>query len=436
MAERRADPDPDDDGAQERQASAPGQLIFGEDDGRYVVVAPQGGRPTHPHWYLNLSEPRRRGPGQGDRFAHARTAEGAERERLWQQMAQIWPPYDDYQRKTDCRISVVVRRPGGDCAGRARRRPVDAEPGSASTGSPGPRDEGRCRGRVRGRLPPRRHGGRVPQRGRRRSGPAGQRPSAGGGLHHDEAVERRPGRPTTRPAFEASLARHRLRQPLPAASAPLAALEEWRVWRSSTPRGSRESDRRLELPRAASRRAARGRAHPPSGEPDRADPIPLPDTTRDRAAVPRRGRRDRRTPLRRPSPPPPPPPDSRPPRGPPPGSSPLPFRKGFFLLPLPSPRLRGPPVLVFFLPPGVGLLSSRAPGGYFRRCRPHGSHARRAAARAGCQRPDRRSPARSRARVARAGGAPAHARGSQGPRGLTYAGRARQRRRPAAGALR
>jgi deazaflavin-dependent oxidoreductase (nitroreductase family) len=30
-------------------------LIFGEDDGRYVIIASQGGRPMHPDWYLNLS---------------------------------------------------------------------------------------------------------------------------------------------------------------------------------------------------------------------------------------------------------------------------------------------------------------------------------------------------------------------------------------------
>jgi deazaflavin-dependent oxidoreductase (nitroreductase family) len=89
-------------------------LIFGEDNGRYVVVASQGGRPAHPDWYLNLSaNPDVEVQIKGDRFpARARTAEGAERERLWRQMAQIWPPYDDYQQKTDRQIPVVVLEPG------------------------------------------------------------------------------------------------------------------------------------------------------------------------------------------------------------------------------------------------------------------------------------------------------------------------------------
>ena len=49
---------------------------------------------------------------KSDRFpARARTAEGEERERLWRQMAQIWPAYDDYQEKTERRIPVVVLEP-------------------------------------------------------------------------------------------------------------------------------------------------------------------------------------------------------------------------------------------------------------------------------------------------------------------------------------
>lgn len=85
-------------------------LIFGEEDGRYVVVASQGGAPRHPHWYLNLSaDPNVRVQIKGDRFpARARTAVGEERDRLWRRMAEIWPPYDDYQRRTDRTIPVVV----------------------------------------------------------------------------------------------------------------------------------------------------------------------------------------------------------------------------------------------------------------------------------------------------------------------------------------
>ena len=85
-------------------------LIFGTAGGDHVIVGSQGGRPQHPDWYLNLVA----GPEVGvqvkaDRFrARARTAEGEERERLWRQMNGIWPPYDEYQLKTERVIPVVV----------------------------------------------------------------------------------------------------------------------------------------------------------------------------------------------------------------------------------------------------------------------------------------------------------------------------------------
>ena len=79
-----------------------------------MIVASQGGKPVHPDWYLNLTaDPDVHLQVKADRFpARARTAEGAERDRLWQQMAQIWPPYDDYRLKTERRIPVVVLEPG------------------------------------------------------------------------------------------------------------------------------------------------------------------------------------------------------------------------------------------------------------------------------------------------------------------------------------
>ena len=85
-------------------------LIFGEDGGRYLVVASNGGSPAHPDWYLNLrKDPEVEVQVRDVRFrARARTAEGAERERLWELMAKIWPAYNDYQRKTDRQIPVVM----------------------------------------------------------------------------------------------------------------------------------------------------------------------------------------------------------------------------------------------------------------------------------------------------------------------------------------
>jgi deazaflavin-dependent oxidoreductase (nitroreductase family) len=43
--------------------------------------------------------------------AVARTAADGERARLWEKMSAIWPPYDDYQKKTDREIPIVVIEP-------------------------------------------------------------------------------------------------------------------------------------------------------------------------------------------------------------------------------------------------------------------------------------------------------------------------------------
>jgi deazaflavin-dependent oxidoreductase (nitroreductase family) len=80
-------------------------------DGRWVVVASKGGAPQHPAWFLNLEA----NPDdvtvqvRDDEFpATATVAQGEERERLWKQMTEVWPSYDDYQAKTDRQIPIVV----------------------------------------------------------------------------------------------------------------------------------------------------------------------------------------------------------------------------------------------------------------------------------------------------------------------------------------
>lgn len=88
-------------------------LIYGVDGESYVLVASRGGAPTHPKWYLNLdADPDVEIQVLGDVLpARARTATGAERERLWRTMTAIWPPYDSYQARTEREIPVVVVEP-------------------------------------------------------------------------------------------------------------------------------------------------------------------------------------------------------------------------------------------------------------------------------------------------------------------------------------
>ncbi len=85
-------------------------LIFREHDGDYLIVASKGGAPQPPAWFVNLeADPDVTVQVKGDRFpARARVAGDDERARLWPLMTAVWPDYDDYQRKTDRQIPIVV----------------------------------------------------------------------------------------------------------------------------------------------------------------------------------------------------------------------------------------------------------------------------------------------------------------------------------------
>ena len=85
-------------------------LIYGMAGDNPVIVASKGGNPDHPAWYLNLREdPHVQVQIRGEKFdAVARDATPEERPELWRQMAQEWPAYDDYQKKTDREIPVVI----------------------------------------------------------------------------------------------------------------------------------------------------------------------------------------------------------------------------------------------------------------------------------------------------------------------------------------
>lgn len=80
---------------------------YGDD---YLVVASRGGAPRHPEWYLNLeANPEVEVQVRGDRFkARARTATPEEKPDLWRRMVAVWPDYDQYQKRTDRPIPVVI----------------------------------------------------------------------------------------------------------------------------------------------------------------------------------------------------------------------------------------------------------------------------------------------------------------------------------------
>jgi deazaflavin-dependent oxidoreductase (nitroreductase family) len=89
-------------------------LIYEKVGNDYVIIASKAGAPAHPSWYLNLvANPEVEvQAGRDVMQATARTAQGDEREDLWNQLAEIYPPYNDYQKRAgDRQIPVVVLTP-------------------------------------------------------------------------------------------------------------------------------------------------------------------------------------------------------------------------------------------------------------------------------------------------------------------------------------
>jgi deazaflavin-dependent oxidoreductase (nitroreductase family) len=84
------------------------------DGANYILIASQGGAPNHPLWYHNLKadpnvEIRDKTEVTPMRVREVETE--AERERLWAIAVAAFPPYQEYQEKTDRIIPVFVAEP-------------------------------------------------------------------------------------------------------------------------------------------------------------------------------------------------------------------------------------------------------------------------------------------------------------------------------------
>src|SRR3982074_2598387 len=118
-------------------------LVYGKTGDSYIVVASKGGAPQHPGWYRNLLA----NPdvdvqvGTAKMKARARTATGEERARLWEKALEFWPPYADYQKKTEREIPGVVLAPGR-CAVFVTPAQAGIQ-GNRCAAAPGPRFRGR-----------------------------------------------------------------------------------------------------------------------------------------------------------------------------------------------------------------------------------------------------------------------------------------------------
>lgn len=88
-------------------------LMRVEHDGTYAAVASKGGAPDNPQWYYNLLAKPDITLQDGNEVhdVHARVLEGEERAQWWERCVAAFPPYAEYQAKTDRTIPVFVLEP-------------------------------------------------------------------------------------------------------------------------------------------------------------------------------------------------------------------------------------------------------------------------------------------------------------------------------------
>jgi deazaflavin-dependent oxidoreductase (nitroreductase family) len=85
-------------------------LMRVEHDGEFAIVASQGGAPEHPQWYWNLkAKPDVEVQAGTETFAaRARELEGKERFDWWVRAVEAYPPYAEYQVRTQRLIPLFL----------------------------------------------------------------------------------------------------------------------------------------------------------------------------------------------------------------------------------------------------------------------------------------------------------------------------------------
>ena len=87
------------------------RVVDGEN---YILIASQGGRPKHPLWYHNLkANPKVEIRDETNVFdmITEEIHQSSERSRLWDLAVAAYPPYQDYQNKTDRLIPLFLAKP-------------------------------------------------------------------------------------------------------------------------------------------------------------------------------------------------------------------------------------------------------------------------------------------------------------------------------------
>jgi F420H(2)-dependent quinone reductase len=85
-------------------------LMRVEHDGEYLIVASKGGSHEHPRWYYNVrAHPHVELQDGAEKHDYvARELEGTERETWWDRAVAAYPPYADYQTRTDRLIPIFL----------------------------------------------------------------------------------------------------------------------------------------------------------------------------------------------------------------------------------------------------------------------------------------------------------------------------------------
>lgn len=88
-------------------------LVFARDGEDVILIASKGGYPKNPGWFHNLVA----NPdttiqiGSKRTSVHARVAEPEEYDRLWKLAVEVYGGYEDYRRRTERQIPLVVLEP-------------------------------------------------------------------------------------------------------------------------------------------------------------------------------------------------------------------------------------------------------------------------------------------------------------------------------------
>lgn len=88
-------------------------LVFARDGDSVILIASKGGYPKNPAWFHNLKAHPDTTIQIGSKRmnVHAHVAKPEERERLWRLAVDVYGGYEDYRRRTEREIPLIVLEP-------------------------------------------------------------------------------------------------------------------------------------------------------------------------------------------------------------------------------------------------------------------------------------------------------------------------------------